>query len=173
MKSEQAYLLMDDRTLLAQCDVDRYRSHGPGGQKRNKTSSAVRLRHRPTGLMAIGVEDRSQHVNKARALRRLRTTIALCVRSPIEPGEYRPSELLGRYITATGRLRVAVRNPEYHRVIAEVLDVFTMCALRVSPAADRLGLSTSQLTQFLRRDHTVWRQVNQMRSEAGLRQLHA
>ncbi len=173
MKSGQAYLLMDDRTLLAQCDVDRYRSHGPGGQKRNKTSSAVRLRHRPTGLMAIGVEDRSQHVNKARALRRLRATIALSVRSAIEPGEYRRSELLGRYTTATGRLRVALRNPEYHRIISEVLDVFTMFGLRVSPTAERIGLSTSQLAHFFQRDPKLWRQVNQMRSEAGLRQLHA
>jgi hypothetical protein len=72
-----------------------------------------------------------------------------------------------------GRLRVAVRNPEYPRVVSEVLDVFTMCALRVSLAADRLGLSTSQLAQFFQRDPKVWRQVNQMRSEAGLRQLQA
>ena len=55
--------------LLAQCEVDTYRASGPGGQKRNKTSSAVRLRHLPSGLLVIAEESRSQHENKAKALK--------------------------------------------------------------------------------------------------------
>ena len=64
---------LTDAELIAQCDVDTYRASGPGGQKRNKTSSAVRLRHEPTGLIAIAEESRSQHENKAKAVKRLRT----------------------------------------------------------------------------------------------------
>src|SRR5207248_3803730 len=72
--------------LLAQCEVDTYRASGPGGQKRNKTSSAVRLRHPPTGLIVIAEESRSQHENKARALRRLRRALFLKLRDP-EPAD--------------------------------------------------------------------------------------
>ena len=54
------HLLASDDALIAQCEVDRYRASGPGGQHRNKTESAVRLRHRLTGVSAIGEDSRSQ-----------------------------------------------------------------------------------------------------------------
>src|SRR5437016_9763886 len=73
---------LSDEQLLAQCSVDTYRASGPGGQKRNKTSSAVRLRHPPTGLIVIAEESRSQHENRARALRRLRQALYLSIRDP-------------------------------------------------------------------------------------------
>ena len=59
------------RRLLADCDVTAYRSPGPGGQKKNKTASSVRVRHRPTGLTRIGTESRSQLRNREAALERL------------------------------------------------------------------------------------------------------
>src|SRR5881392_1554055 len=82
MSQRLVWFLADDSQLLAQCAVDTYRASGPGGQKRNKTSSAVRLRHHPTGLLVIAEESRSQHENKARALRRLRQSLYLSVRDP-------------------------------------------------------------------------------------------
>ena len=50
----QQYLELEDSALLGQCEVHTYRSSGPGGQHRNKTSSAVRLHHQPTRLIAKG-----------------------------------------------------------------------------------------------------------------------
>ncbi len=64
--SRHNWTALTDEQLLAQCEVDTYRASGPGGQKRNKTSSAVRLRHLPSGLLVIAEESRSQHENKAR-----------------------------------------------------------------------------------------------------------
>src|SRR5215468_8789351 len=92
---------LTDPQLLAQCDVDTYRASGPGGQKRNKTSSAVRLRHAPSGLLVIAEESRSQHENKAKALNRLRRALFLHLRdaAPADPAahpEFAPAVLDGR-----------------------------------------------------------------------------
>ncbi|MFN8587668.1 MAG: peptide chain release factor-like protein [Candidatus Eisenbacteria bacterium] len=57
--------------LLAECEVEAYRSSGPGGQKKNKTESSVRVRHLPTGLVRIATESRSQARNREAALERV------------------------------------------------------------------------------------------------------
>ena len=62
----------DDRELLDQCDVTTFRSSGKGGQHVNKTDSAVRLVHRPTGIVVISRKDRSQYMNKKECLANLR-----------------------------------------------------------------------------------------------------
>jgi protein subunit release factor B len=59
------------RRLLAECDVETYRGSGPGGQHRNKTESAVRMTHRPTGIVRVGTEHRSQLRNRELALERI------------------------------------------------------------------------------------------------------
>src|SRR5437879_9640374 len=91
-----AWTRLTDDQLLEQCAVDTYRASGPGGQKRNKTSSAVRLRHTPSALIVIAEESRSQHENRARALRRLREALYLKLRVPLTPQELAPAALAQR-----------------------------------------------------------------------------
>jgi peptide chain release factor 2 len=62
----------DDEALLAECRVETFRSGGPGGQHQNTTESGVRLVHLPTGVRVTARDERSQHRNRALALRRLR-----------------------------------------------------------------------------------------------------
>jgi hypothetical protein len=164
-------LALDDQRLIAQCAVDCYRASGPGGQKRNKTSSAVRLRHLPTGLDARSEEDRSQHVNRAKAVRRLRLTIALRLRGPVALDGYEPTAMLRSYIDGAGRLRVNGKNEDFPSVVAEVLDLLAAAGMRVSEAAEKLGISTAHLSGFLTSDVALFTEVNHMRALAGLKPL--
>jgi hypothetical protein len=165
------FLELDDRTLLEQCAVDVYRASGPGGQKRNKTESAVRLRHQPTGISAKADESRSQHENKARALKRLRRAIALQVRRSVNVDGYAPSELLAGCISRSGKLCVGRRDGRYNGAVWEILDVLHATGVQLSTTAGLLGVSTANLSGFLRDEPSVWRRVNEMRTAAGLKAL--
>jgi len=75
-------LAQSDAELLAFCEESFFVGGGPGGQHRNKTQSAVRLAHRPTGLVATATERRSQLHNRAMALVRLRVRLEALAREP-------------------------------------------------------------------------------------------
>jgi len=67
----------DFETLKRQVTVETYRSRGPGGQRKNKVETAVRLKHLPSGLTVIAAERRSQAENRRLAFERLRRRLMM------------------------------------------------------------------------------------------------
>src|SRR5947199_10306365 len=129
---------LNDTQLLAQCEVDTYRASGPGGQKRNKTSSAVRIRHLPSGLIVIAEESRSQHENRVKALKRLRQAFVLKLREPIAAeglSSVSQRAELASVRSFSGKLEVGRRDARFWPVVGLVLDVLEATEARVSEAA--------------------------------------
>ncbi len=169
---------LDDDQLLAQCAVDTYRASGPGGQKRNKTSSAVRIRHEPSGLIVIAEESRSQHENRARALRRLREALYLKLREELPAEQLAPEALAGRpelrdAKNGAGRLDVRRKDPRFWPAAGLALDVLQALEARVAEAAAALGVTTANLIAFLQTSPKLWEQVNHLRARFGQKPLRA
>lgn len=66
----------NDTELLAECEWSAYRSSGSGGQHVNKTDSAVRLTHLPTGIVVTSQKERSQYLNRRECLAKLRKKVS-------------------------------------------------------------------------------------------------
>ena len=156
--SRRAWASLSDEVLLSQCEVDTYRASGPGGQKRNKTSSAVRLRHLPSGLIVIAEESRSQHENKAKALKRLQRAFHLELREPPLFDEWFAAK------AADGPVHLSMKDVRFWPAAGVALDVLNDCEAQVSTAAERLGVSTANLIDFLQSDPKLWQEANRLRS---------
>ncbi|HEX4453608.1 MAG TPA: peptide chain release factor-like protein [Kofleriaceae bacterium] len=167
------YVLASDDALIAQCEVDRYRASGPGGQHRNKTESAVRLRHKLSGVSAIGEDSRSQSENKLHAVRRLRAGIALEVREPVQLDGFAPSPRLAAFVAGgTAPLGAKTRlTGGYWAAFGELLDLIVAGKLEIGSTAQRLGITTGALSKLLLHDEHVARRINDLRRAAGMRPL--
>lgn len=158
---------LDESALHKQCSIQFGRASGPGGQHRNKTETAAMIVHEPTGVSAAASERRSQTVNRAKALRRLRIKLARTVRRRVPRDLYRPSE---RWVNRRQGTKLPV-NPghwDYAALLAEALDVIVARGYDVAGAAGVLGVTMSQLTRLVHHDKASFVLLNQGRTARGL-----
>jgi len=164
-------LSLDEELFARLCKFEAYKSGGPGGQKRNKTSSAVMWTHIATGLQAHSNDFRLQSENRVRALHRLRFRLATDVRTPIAIQSYEPPAWLVEARSASGKLTTNTKNPIYARLAAHVLDVFAAVEGRLADTAALIGVPNSNLAHFLEAEHTVWAAASKIRAANGLPSL--
>lgn len=172
------FLRLTDEQLMGQCEMDTFKASGPGGQHRNKRESAVRLKHIPTGIIAQAVEDRSQHKNRASALARLRSLLALKVRNVVDLDSYLPPEELLQILPAKSLIRgsdcgpqIGPNNPKFVPGMQALLDLIYSVEGSVSDAAKYLGLSTGALSRLILSDDSLRIAVNDLRTSKGMKPL--
>ncbi|KAI8008993.1 Peptide chain release factor 2 [Camellia lanceoleosa] len=171
-------LAMTDQQLMTQCDMDTFKSSGPGGQHRNKRESAVRIKHLPTGIVAQAAEDRSQHKNRAAALARLRNLLALKVRNTVDLDAYSPPQELLLILPVKSTIRgsscgpqIGPNNPKFALGKQALLDLIFAVEGSVSDAARKLGLSTGALSRLILSDDSLRMAVNELRTSKGMKPL--
>ncbi|CAL2244234.1 unnamed protein product [Prunus armeniaca] len=176
--SGKGYLASTDQELMSQCQMDTFKASGPGGQHRNKRESAVRLKHLPTGLTAQAVEDRSQHMNRASALARLRALIALKVRNTVDLDAYSPPQELLPILPPKSTIRgsdcgpqIGPNNPKFILGMQALLDLIFAVEGSVSEAAKFLGLSTGALSRLILSNDSLRLAVNELRFSKGMKPL--
>jgi len=154
---------------MKQCVVDVYSASGPGGQKRNRTYSAVRITHQPTGLSTVAEESRSQHENRARACRRLKVVLALRMRAQAVGGWKVPQPLEPYFKPSVQRINP--RNERYALFCAAMLDLLYQERGSLSETARVLGISTGQCGPLFMIAKDIMAEANSIRAAFGLRPL--
>lgn len=161
---------LPDDELLAQCDLTRGRTSGPGGQHRNKVQTLVELRHTPTGVEAHAGERRSALENRRVALRRLRLALAVEHRAPVPAGEVGSD--LWRARRKGGRIVVNPEHEDYPALLAEAVDVLAAANWDARRAALRLDVTASQLLKLVK-DHppamVMWNENRRKRKMRALK----
>lgn len=158
---------LDETELLAQCEVGRGRSGGPGGQNRNKVETKITITHLPTGIEAHASERRSQKENRSVAIFRLRLALAREVRTPIPIGEVR-TDLWRSRCDAGGHIACNPEHEHYPTLLALALDVVAAAGWDVKKASLRLCCTMSQLVKLIKDEPHAWAKLNAERQARGL-----
>lgn len=158
--------LLSSEKLLEDCQVERTRRGGPGGQHRNKVESAVVITHKPTGISSQAAERRSQHQNRTVAIERLRLNLAVGHRIT-KSLESQTSEVW-KSRTRGRQIEVSPHHADFPGLLAEALDYVAMAEFDIAAAASRLGVSGSQLVKLFKLYRPALTYVN---SERALRKL--
>lgn len=141
-RDEILSLSEDELSLIVEFDF--FKRSGNGGQKRNKTSSAVRVKLKEFDISAEDCTERSQKLNRSKALQKLRHKLAMTVRESV---------------TDEALTVVAPSNIRYPLFLAKVLDILDSVNYSFKECGLKLNLSSSQIEKILRKDPALWQFV--------------
>lgn len=161
---------LPDDELLKQCELGFGRGSGPGGQHRNKVETACLITHEPTGISASAKERRSQSQNRHQAIKRLRLSLAVGVRTQVHHARHQPSDLW-RSRRQGEKVSINPEHSDYPALLAEALDVIVARRFDVAGAAGVFGVTMSQLAKLVRHEPRAFKLVNDGRVAQGLRAL--
>lgn len=150
------WLLLSNEEIMKDCSFEGFQASGPGGQKRNRKYSAVRLVHIPTNISATAVESRSQINNRNAAIKKLKIKLAMEVRGP----EY----IIENYM-------ISLSNPLYPLLVAVLFDKLYQYNFAISDVARSVELSTAKVIKLIARDKNVRQKINELREIHGLKKL--
>lgn len=154
-------LALSDEELMKECRFDAMRGTGPGGQKRNKTSSAARVTHLESGLSAFDDVTRSQHQNLKHALDKLRGEIAV----NLLPGE-------GESIPGIPLAPVPKPNSRnYFLWLGKIFDALLATDFQMPEAAARFECSPSHLIRIVAKDEFAWQKLAEARQRRKMTPL--
>src|SRR5207253_2749569 len=114
---------------------------------------------------------RSQHENKAKALKRLRQALYLELREGADLKSLGEHAVWREVLNASGRLDLGRKDPRFWPAVGVALDVLLVVEGRVSDAAAALGVGTANLVDFLQTDPKVWQHANELRARFGQKPL--
>ena len=159
-------LRLKEDTLLSRCERETYQASSPGGQKRNRVRSAVRLRHRPSGISVTASESRRGESNIKEALEKLRIELCLLLfssrelMSPPAPPDEREFQVPFRLASPS--------HFDFALCVFAALLALSDCAGELNGAALKLKTTRSALTRFLKKHKKVQAAVETMRVGFGL-----
>ena len=142
-------LSLDDSQLLKLCKVSTLRRPGPGGQKKNVTDSAVRLRLTGENIEATAGESRSQHTNKASALNRMRLEIGLNLRAVVEDD--------------------FILNKNYPEIIALIFDYLADNNWDPRLLAKEMNIGQKAVLKIIEKDRRAIRALTEAKQTSSLR----
>lgn len=158
--------LIPAELLLRQCEIRHERRRGPGGQHRNKTESAVVIRHLPTGIKGQAAERRSQFDNHRNAVKRLRLNLALGVRTEQLANEA-PTDLW-KSRCHDGKIGISEDHDDFPTILAEAMDVLAARNVHLPGSSEQLGVTPSQLVKLLKKEPRAFHWFNDQRRKHGL-----
>ena len=172
--------LISEEELVGQCRVTSHRRGGPGGQHRNKVSSAVMILHEPTKISAEASERRDQSQNRRVAIERLRVRFAMLLRSQQRTSQVETpipglaiceeeDELRRRWRSRP--LKIAESNFDRAGILALLLDDLHRSGGQPSLVASLWDTSTTSVVQFIRSQPAAFQLLNQWRIHHGRQPL--